>query len=126
MILQCSGKTKWLKVVAISFYIMMFMCALRALASTGTIVLAQGITRPDSAEQAAEPDTFDGDTWLILRPVDYFWVACTIGANVLFFARMIILFAYGIDSDAVVNWLQSMSSGIRFSLLQISHSIVPG
>jgi hypothetical protein len=81
--------------VICSICIVMGLWTLGARFCEGPVVLAQGIARPDLPEQASRPDTFDGDTWLVLRPVDYVWVACAIGANVLFFVRMIILFAYG-------------------------------
>jgi hypothetical protein len=56
MILQCSGKTDWFKVTAISFCTVILLCTLGGRSSTGTIVLAEGITRPDSAEQTSRPD----------------------------------------------------------------------
>ena len=47
------------------------------------------------AEPAFGHDISDEDPWLVLGPVDYVWLACGIGANVLFFIRKIIVIAYG-------------------------------
>jgi len=94
-ILHCSGKTKWLKVVAISFCAVMLLCTLGARSCVGSVVLAQGITRPDSAEEAPETETPDEDSRLVREPVFYVCMTCGIICAVLWYARRLVVVAYG-------------------------------
>ena len=47
------------------------------------------------AEPSLGDDFSNKDPWMVLRPVDYLWIACVIGTNVLFIIRKVIVAAYG-------------------------------
>ena len=59
------------------------------------MVLAQGIVRPDLAEQTSGPDTSNEDARLASEPVLYVCMTCGISFVVLWYARKVIVFAYG-------------------------------
>ena len=108
MILQCSAKIKSFKFVAVSLCTAVVLWTLGAQSSTGTIVLAQGITRADSAEQASRSDTSDeGDFDLYSIASGVLLVVgatCVFVAIALFFARKWILCSYGWGTG-LIGWL---------------------
>ena len=78
-----------------SVCVVMGLWALGAQSCEGSVVLAQGITRPDSAEEAPGTDTSDEDSGLVRKPIDYVWMICGILLAVLWCVRRVIVLAYG-------------------------------
>lgn len=66
--------------------------------------LKREVTKIVLAEPILVDDFSNKDPWLVLRPVDYLWIACAIGANVVFIIRKVILVTHGYKISNNINY----------------------